>query len=101
MSGAIHASFLGIPLQYLDEVYMAVGVLFIVVGVWLRYRIVEVRMQTEEDVKNRKISEDQAERHVRNRTRLINLTIVAGMGLTIAAMCLLAVQSELNSVAGQ
>ena len=71
----------------------------ILVGVWLRYRIVEVRMFAEEDVKSRKYTEEQVERRVRNRTLLINAVIVAGMGLVVAAVLILVVQSELSYVA--
>ena len=93
------AAFLGIPFRYWDDVCMASGIFLVLVGVWLRYRIVEVRMFAEEDVKSRKYTEEQAERRVRNRTLLINAVIVAGMGLVIAAVLILVMQSEMSYVA--
>ncbi len=93
------ATFLGIPFRYWDDVCIGTGIFLILVGVWLRYRIVEVRMFAEEDVKSRKYTEEQAERRVRNRTLLINAVIVAGMGLVIAAVLILVMQSEMSYVA--
>ncbi|MBI3886598.1 MAG: hypothetical protein HY302_12845 [Opitutae bacterium] len=101
MSGAIYAELIGIPLRYLDEVFMVIGVAAIVLGVWMRYRIVEIRMQAEEDVKSRKLSQEQADRRVRNRTILVHLIIVVGMALAVAAVGLLIVESEMNAGPGQ
>lgn len=88
-------SFLGIPFQRWDDVFLAVGIFMIVLGVWLRNQILEVQMVAEEDVKSRKLSADEAKSRVRNRTRLVNLIIVAGIGFTMGAVLILVIQSEL------
>lgn len=88
-------SFLGIPFQRWDDVCLAVGIFMIVLGVWLRNQILEVQMVAEEDVKSRKLSADEAKSRVRNRTRLVNLIIVAGIGFTMGAVLILVIQSEL------
>ena len=68
---------------------MGAGAILLIVGIWLRTQILEVRMQAEEDVKSRKISVEGANRQVKRTTLLINFTLLLGallVGLAILAI---------------
>ena len=69
--------------------FMGAGVVLLIIGIWLRMQILEVRMQAEEDVKSRKISVEGANRQVKRTTLLINFTLLLGallVGLAILAI---------------
>ena len=68
---------------------MGAGIILLIIGIWLRMQILEVRMQAEEDVKSRKISVEGANRQVKRTTLLINFTLLLGallVGLAILAI---------------
>ena len=82
-------SILGLPLQDWSQMFMGAGAILLIVGIWLRTQILEVRMQAEEDVKSRKISVEGANRQVKRTTLLINFTLLLGallVGLAILAI---------------
>ena len=82
-------SIFGLPLQEWSQMFMGAGVVLLIIGIWLRMQILEVRMQAEEDVKSRKISVEGANRQVKRTTLLINFTLLLGallVGLAILAI---------------
>ena len=69
--------------------FMGAGAILLIIGIWLRIQILEVRMQAEEDVKSRTLSAEGANRQVKRTTLLINLTLFLGallVGLAILAI---------------
>ena len=90
-------SIFGLPLQEWSQMLMGAGAILSIIGIWLRLRIVEVRIQAEEDIKNRKISADGAELQVKRQTLLINCTLLLGVIFVCLAIMALILRADIAS----
>jgi hypothetical protein len=74
------------PPRVFDEMGVGAAILLTVLGMTLHWRLPGVRMSAEENVKDSKMTEEQAHRRLRFYTRCASIATLFGVGVLIAVM---------------